>query len=65
MKGGIAMKKYEKPMVELTKFNATDIIATNGEPGKITINTAEDKSDAVKTAVKTAGGFDAVGTFNW
>ena len=65
MKGGIAMKKYEKPMVELTKFNATDIIATSGEPVKTTIDTAVDKSDAVKTAVQTAGGFDAVGTFNW
>ena len=59
------MKKYEKPMVELTKFNATDIIATSGEPGKTTIDTAIDKSDAVKTAVQTAGGFDKVGTFNW
>ena len=25
------MKKYEKPMVELTKFNAEDIIATSGD----------------------------------
>ncbi len=58
------MKKYEKPMVELTKFNATDIIATSGPtPGKTTIDTTANK--AVVDAVKTAGGFDAVGTFNW
>ena len=59
------MKKYEKPMVELTKFNATDIIATSGEPVKTTVDTATDKGSAVQAAVKAAGGFDAVGTFNW
>ena len=62
------MKKYEKPMVELTKFNAEDIIATSGvpTPGKITVDTTSNQTDAVKAAVKTAGGFDAVGgTLNW
>lgn len=60
------MKRYEKPIVEITKFNMADIIATSGEPvGPTTIDTTVTKDDATVTAVQNAGGFDAVGVFNW
>lgn len=56
------MKIYEKPMVELTKFNAEDIIATS------TIDTAEisnERKEIAASHIETAGTYDAVGIFNW
>lgn len=56
------MKKYEKPMVELTKFNAEDIIATSGDKRVEAIvnggTTYAPSDDATKT-------FDTVEVFNW
>lgn len=55
------MKKYEKPMVDLTKFNAGDIIATSGDKrveAIVTGGTYAPSDDATKT-------FDTVEVFNW
>ena len=54
------MKRYEKPMVELTKFNAEDIIATSGKVDYFvkTIK-PQDSTESTPTA------FDAVEVFNW
>ena len=62
MKGGIAMKKYEKPMVELTKFNAEDIIATSGDKRVEAIVTGGTTYAPSDDATKT---FDTVEVFNW
>ncbi len=54
------MKKYEKPMVELTKFNAEDIIATSGKVDDFvkTIKPA-DSTESTPTT------FDVVEELNW
>ncbi len=61
------MKRYEKPMVELTKFNAEDIIATSGLSTTDAAN-----AGIVKTAIDNGtlkatdgGAYDAATTFNW
>ena len=61
------MKRYEKPMVELTKFNAEDIIATSSFSTTDAAN-----ADIIKTAIdngtlKATDGeaYDAAAAFNW
>ena len=59
------MKKiYEKPMVELTKFDVEDIITASG----IVVDTSSlsnEEKNAITDPVKTAGSYDAVGVYQW
>lgn len=62
------MKMYEKPMVELTKFNSEDIIATSTYSTKDKEWAATAMKDAMKAGtVKASDGvaYDDVEIFNW
>ena len=61
------MKKiYEKPMVELTKFDVEDIMATS-MPAPAPINSASltlEEKNAIANSAKGVTA-DAVGVYNW
>lgn len=62
------MKRYEKPMVELTKFNAEDIIATSGFSTTEAANAGIVTEAITNKTVKATdnGDYDASGSFlNW
>ena len=62
------MKKiYEKPMVELTKFDVEDIIlASGGGMDASSIDKSDTAAvDAAKTAIGGTGKYDVVGVYNW
>ena len=63
------MKKiYEKPMVELTKFDVEDIILASGGGTTMDLSKADSIDAATKTAIEsgvkgTSGA--TVGVYNW
>lgn len=62
------MKKiYEKPMVELTKFDVEDIIlASGGGIDAATIDVHDTAAvDAATTAISGTNKYDKVGVYNW
>lgn len=61
------MKKiYEKPMVELVKFDVEDIMTTSMPAPIDTAALTKADKDALAGSIKgTTGGYDAVGVYNW
>ena len=61
------MKKiYEKPMVELTKFDVEDIILASGGGTTMDLSKADALDETATKAIKAnVGGADAVGVYNW
>ena len=59
------MKKiYEKPMVELTKFDVEDIITASGT--SFSTKDEVNQTAEIQASVKAAdGGYDAVSVYNW
>ena len=60
------MKKiYEKPMVELTKFDVEDIITASGVVNKDASTLTGAEATAAVNAIKLEDKYDTVSVYNW